>query len=152
MSKKLNVIHIDDDIIVVDKPSGLLTIGDRYELNTPSLLSMLRRKYNEVFTVHRLDRETSGIVIFARNKAAHKHLSQQFENRSVEKKYLAFVEGSLSVQGTIEEPIAESAYIKGKMVVHKKGKPSTTHYQLLNQYGGIACNLAHGSNHWQASR
>ncbi len=135
---KLDILHIDEDIIVVNKPAGLLSIGDRFTFNIPSLLSQLRKKYDEVFTVHRLDKDTSGIVIFARNSEAHKHLSMQFENKTVSKKYVAFVEGTTDSEGVIDEPIAESPHVKGKMVVYKKGKPSITKYKTTNVYGNVS--------------
>lgn len=150
MSKKLDILYVDDDIIVVNKPSGILSIGDRFTFNIPSLLSMLRKKYEEVFTVHRLDKDTSGVVVFARNSDAHKSLSQQFELKSVSKKYYAFVEGKTEEEGTIDEPIAESPFVAGKMVVFKKGKPSVTHYKTIETLGNISyldINLETGRTH-----
>lgn len=135
---KFEIIHIDEDIIVVNKPAGLLTIGDRFTFNIPSLLSQLRKKYEEVYTVHRLDKDTSGIVIFARNAEAHRNLSMQFEQKDVHKKYVAFVEGATPQEGTIDEPIAESPHVKGKMVVYKKGKPSTTNFKTSQTYGNVS--------------
>ena len=68
-----DLIYEDEHIIVVTKPAGLLTIPDRFG-NKESLVAALQLKYGKVFIVHRLDRETSGILVFARNEAAHRHL------------------------------------------------------------------------------
>ena len=138
MGKLLDVLYEDDDIVVLNKPSGILSIGDRFNLNAPSLLSALRRRYDEVYTVHRLDKETSGVIVYALNKEAHKAISQQFENRISSKKYLAFVENQIDDEGSINSPIAESPFIKGKMVVHKKGKESLTLFKTIERFGNIS--------------
>lgn len=150
MNKKIQVLYEDKEFIVINKPSGILSVGDRFNLNTPSLLGMLRKKYDEVYTVHRLDKETSGVIVYALTKAAHKSLSEQFENRTTEKKYIAFVENHIEEAGTIDAPIAESPFIKGKMVIHKKGKPSLTEYKRIEKYGNISLvdiNLKTGRTH-----
>ncbi len=75
-----HIIFQNDDFIAINKPSGLLTIPDR-EGKDVSLKGLLKTKFGEIFTVHRLDRDTSGIVVFAFNEIMHKHLSQQFEEK-----------------------------------------------------------------------
>ena len=79
--------------IALNKPSGLLSIPDR-EGKDISLKRILIEKYGNIFTVHRLDKDTSGLIVFAKNEAAHKHLSLQFENRSTTKIYQGIVIGS----------------------------------------------------------
>ncbi|MBD0366691.1 MAG: RNA pseudouridine synthase, partial [Flavisolibacter sp.] len=119
------IIFQNDDLVAVNKPSGLLTIPDR-EGHT-SLKNLLQDKFENIFTVHRLDKETSGIVVFARNEAAHRHLSQQFENRETKKMYYGLVLGSpFQKKGVINEPIAEHPSKKGVMTVYRKGKESMT--------------------------
>ena len=80
MSIKDFIVKETNDWIALNKPSGLLSIPDR-EGKEISLKIMLIEKYGNIFTVHRLDRDTSGLIVFAKNEAAHKHLSLQFENR-----------------------------------------------------------------------
>jgi 23S rRNA pseudouridine1911/1915/1917 synthase len=138
MISKLSIIYKDNDIVVVDKPPGMLSVGDRFTFNIPSVLSNLRKNYGEVLTVHRLDKDTSGLLVFALNAEAHRHLSMAFEGREVEKHYIALVEGIPPQNGEIHEALAESPFVKGKMVVYKKGKPSSTLYTKIDQFGQVA--------------
>src|ERR1700730_187206 len=78
------IIYEDEYCIVFNKPAGLLSIPDR-EGQDISLKQLLREKYGQIFTVHRLDKDTSGIIVFAKDAATHKYLSQLFEGRGVEK-------------------------------------------------------------------
>lgn len=87
-------IFENDHFIVLNKPAGVLSIPDRMQ-SEPSLKDMLIEKYGNIFTIHRLDRETSGIIIFAKDEATHKYFSKQFEERTVEKYYLGLVHGSM---------------------------------------------------------
>src|SRR5687768_8699070 len=73
----LDIIYENEDFIVINKPSGLLSIPDR-EAKENSLKKILQDKYGQIFTVHRLDRETSGLIVFAKNEETHKHLSKHF--------------------------------------------------------------------------
>src|SRR6185503_15842384 len=87
------IVYEDDDMVAINKPSGLLSIPDR-EGKEISLKKLLQEKYGLIFTVHRLDRDTSGLIIFAKNETAHKFFSQQFENRETKKIYRGLVIGS----------------------------------------------------------
>ncbi len=112
----------------------MLSIPDR-EQSQPSLKDMLLQKYGSIFTVHRLDRDTSGVIIFAKNEATHKYLSQLFEERKTEKYYAGIVHGMpMNTTGTIDAPISEHPLQKGLMVVHRKGKPSVTDYEVMEAY------------------
>src|ERR671939_676941 len=93
MKIKEYIVFENDDFIVLNKPSGLLSIPDR-EGKDVSLKKLLQEKYGQIFTVHRLDRETSGIIVFAKNETTHKHLSQQFEERQTKKIYVGLVIGT----------------------------------------------------------
>lgn len=129
------IIFYDDDCVAVNKPAGLLTIPDREGKGT-SLKEMLKEKFGEIFTVHRLDRETSGLVVFAKNEQVHRQFSIQFENRDTEKIYRGLVQGiPASNQGTINEPIAEHPGKKGLMTVYRKGKESITDYEVEESFG-----------------
>jgi 23S rRNA pseudouridine955/2504/2580 synthase/23S rRNA pseudouridine1911/1915/1917 synthase len=131
---KQEIIFEHNDFVVVNKPSGLLAIPDRTQ-SAPSLKDILLDKYGSIFTVHRLDRETSGVIVFARNEAAHKHLSAQFEERSTQKIYNGLVLGKLSQPaGVVDEPIAEHFSQKGLMMTTSKGKPSVTEYRVEEQF------------------
>lgn len=84
-SESIKIIYLDDDIIVIDKPAGLLSIPDRFNKFLPDANSILSNEYGEVFTVHRLDKDTGGVMIYARNAESHKNLNEQFEERRVKK-------------------------------------------------------------------
>lgn len=129
------LIFENDDFIVLNKPSGLLSIPDR-EGKEVSLKKILHDTYGDIFTIHRLDKGTSGLIVFAKNEAAHKFLSLQFENRQTEKIYLGLIIGSPSQKGgTIDSPIMEHPGKKGFMVVSRKGKESLTDYEVLEDFG-----------------
>jgi 23S rRNA pseudouridine1911/1915/1917 synthase len=133
--KSFSIIFENDDFVVVNKPAGMLSIPDRTQ-SEPSLKDMLIEKYGHIFTVHRLDKETSGIILFAKNDVAHKYFSAAFELRSVEKYYLGLVHGvPANKSGSIDAPISEHLVQKGLMVVHKNGKPSLTDYELVEALG-----------------
>lgn len=121
--------------VALNKPSGLLSIPDR-EGKEVSLKSLLKEKYGEIFTVHRLDKDTSGLIIFARTENSHKHLSLQFESRQTIKIYQGLVVGSLpESKGSISSPIAEHPAQNGTMIIHRKGKEALTDYEVLQQFG-----------------
>jgi 23S rRNA pseudouridine1911/1915/1917 synthase len=129
------IIHADEHVLVVNKPSGLLTIPDRFGQAKDSLLGLLNRRYERALTVHRLDRETSGVLVFARTEAAHRHLSLQFEQHTVDKFYLALLDGVLHhEEGEINKPIGEHPTIGGKMIITNAGKPSLTFYRVREHF------------------
>lgn len=133
--QSLPIVFENDDFVVVDKPSGLLSIPDR-EGDEVSLKKILREKYGEIYTVHRLDKDTSGLIVFARNEGTHKYLSQAFEERTVEKFYEGLVKGTLGEkEKTIDAPIAQNTVKKTLMIIHKRGKESVTDYKVLEELG-----------------
>jgi len=135
--KNLNDITIfeNDYFIALNKPAGVLSIPDRMQ-SEPSLKDKLIEKYGSIFTIHRLDKETSGIIIFAKDEATHKFYSKQFEERSVEKFYMGLVHGLPAHKtGSIDAAIMEHPVFKGQMVINKKGKPSLTDYEVVENYG-----------------
>ncbi len=135
----LQIIYEDDDVVVLNKPSGLLSIPDRFDSKLPSLKQMLIAKYSGIFVVHRIDRDTSGIIMFAKNETAHRFYSIAFEEKQIFKKYLGLVLGSPAPpEGTIDKPIANHPVVKGKMVIHRSGKPSVTHYRVLENFSAYS--------------
>ncbi len=129
-----HIISENENFVAINKPSGLLTIPDR-EGKEISLRQLLKQKYGDAFTVHRLDRDTSGIVVFAKNEETHKHLSQQFEHRETDKIYYGLVLGTpAQSSGVINEPISEHPSKKGFMSVYKKGKESITEYEVEQNF------------------
>ncbi|MEM9547618.1 MAG: RluA family pseudouridine synthase [Bacteroidota bacterium] len=135
MKRKPEIVFEDEHFLAVNKAAGLLTIPDRFRKDIPNLYDMLARDREELYTVHRLDKYTSGGLLFAKNKEVHKLLSQSFEARIPEKYYLAIVDGvPRENEGTIEQPLAESMTTRGKMLVHPRGKQSTTSYEVLQDF------------------
>jgi 23S rRNA pseudouridine1911/1915/1917 synthase len=131
----------NDEWIALNKPSGLLSIPDR-EGKDISLKKILIEKFGNIFTVHRLDKGTSGVIVFAKNEAAHKHLSLQFvpkdsfgENKETKKIYQGIVIGSMENKtGTVNAPIMEHPVKKGTMVINIKGKEAITDYEVLEDF------------------
>ena len=131
---KLNILFENDFFIALNKPSGMLSIPDRMQ-SEPSLKDFLIAKYGQIFTVHRLDKDTSGIIVFAKDEITHKELSQLFEGREVQKFYLGLVNGTLTHQSqTIDIGIMEHPAKNGTMVTNAKGKPSITVYEVLENF------------------
>jgi 23S rRNA pseudouridine1911/1915/1917 synthase len=129
---KYDIIFENDDFVAVNKPSGLLTIPDR-EQTEKSLKEFLIDKYGSIYVVHRLDKDTSGLVVFAKNEATHKYLCKIFEERKVEKFYMGIVVGEpVEKTGMIEAPITDHLTRKGVMTVHRSGKESQTGYEVLD--------------------
>ncbi|MGI8635993.1 MAG: RluA family pseudouridine synthase, partial [Segetibacter sp.] len=132
---KLDIISENDHFIVINKSAGLLSIPDRFGKD-PSVKSILQEHLGKIFTIHRLDKETSGLIIFAKDEVTHKDLSQNFESREVEKHYVGLVNGTLMHRkGTIDAPIMEVPGKTTLMMPHKKGKPSITDYKVLEEFG-----------------
>ena len=129
----LNIIYHDDDILVLNKPSGLLSVPGREVKHHDSLQSRAIEKYPSALNVHRLDMDTSGIIIMALNKAAHRHLSIQFQERNVEKTYRARVYGILKEdQGLIDLPLICDWPNRPKQIVDfDVGKPSQTKWKVM---------------------
>ena len=128
------VLYIDEDIIVADKPSGMLSVPGR--TGAPSLLEWLRERYGEsVESCHRLDMDTSGIMVFARSLPCKAELERQFAAREVRKTYRARLEGgpwNHALKGTIALPLMLDYYDRPRqMVDHESGKPAVTGYEVL---------------------
>ncbi|MCW3086847.1 MAG: RluA family pseudouridine synthase [Sediminibacterium sp.] len=130
----LDIIYENDGFIAVNKPSGLLSIPDRMG-DENNLKNILKERYGNIFTVHRLDKDTSGIIVFAKNEETHKQLSQLFEGREMEKYYVGLVYGNMmNASGSIDAPIMEHPGKATKMLTHAKGKPSLTDYEVLESF------------------
>lgn len=132
-SPYLQVLYYDDDIVVANKPSGLLSVPGKAAAHQDSLHRRLARVWPQIRVVHRLDMATSGLIVFAQQKAAQSAISKQFQARTVEKRYLARVQNQLpAAQGSVDQPLRCDWPRRPKqMVCHELGKSALTHYQLL---------------------
>lgn len=132
---KPDILFEDESIVIVSKPAGMLTIPDRFDKDFPNIRTFLIDLYDEIFTVHRLDRDTSGVLVFAKNAEAHKHLSMQFEHQQVQKTYLAIVRGIVSKDDQdIDIPLIADTRKKGLMRPSARGKESFTSIHVVQRF------------------
>jgi len=135
-SVAIDVLYEDDDLLAINKSSGILVIPGRWE-KEGSLSEELNRRYGKIYVVHRLDRDTSGVVLFAKSADAHRKLSRAFEKREIRKIYYGLTHGRLKRdQGVISKPIAPCRDHPGKVIVDRRsGKLSETEIQVLERWG-----------------
>jgi tRNA pseudouridine32 synthase / 23S rRNA pseudouridine746 synthase len=129
----IRIIHVDPDFIVIDKPSGLLSVPGRGPEKADCAWRRVQTQIPEALTVHRLDMETSGLMVFARSIDAQRCLGKAFENRQVEKEYEAIVAPIISGgEGEISFPLICDWPNRPRQIVdHDIGKPSLTRYRVL---------------------
>ena len=129
------VLHCDDDLLFVEKPSGLLSVPGKPLDHRDCLEARVVTEFPDALLIHRLDLETSGVMVFALNKRAQKHVNQQFERRVVEKTYIARVAGQVGAdEGEIDLPlIADWPRRPMQKVCHETGKPARTRWRVLER-------------------
>ena len=134
---KLDLLHEDAHLVVVNKPADVLSVPDRHDPELPNLKHLLTERLGLIMPVHRLDRPTTGLLVFARTAEAHRALSMQFESRDVEKVYLALVDGTPDpAEGEIAAPIAPHPARVGQMMVSNRGgKVARTDYKVMEELG-----------------
>ncbi|SFT92649.1 RluA family pseudouridine synthase [Sedimentitalea nanhaiensis] len=134
----LDILHDDAQIIAVNKPAGLLSVPGRGAHLADCLLSRLQAVFPDVLLVHRLDRDTSGVMVFALTPHAQRHLGQQFEKRQARKIYVARLAGELTPKtGTVDLPlIVDWPNRPRQKVCHDTGKPSVTDWRVLRYQDG----------------
>ena len=130
------VLWSDDHILVINKPSGLLSLPDGYDPSKPHLKSVLEPHFGRLWIVHRLDRGTSGIVVLGRSKGAHRQLNIQFQEGKIEKTYHTLVVGTPPWdQKRVELPLLPDGDRKHRTVVdHAQGKASMTDFRVLQRW------------------
>jgi RluA family pseudouridine synthase len=131
------ILYEDENVILVNKPEGLASIHDKAGENKDLQTILAERCKQKVFVVHRLDKEVSGVIVYAKNESTHKELNKQFAERRVHKTYLALVHGEVRKEhGKINKPIRE--FGSGRMGVdEKKGKPSKTVYKVVQRFPSV---------------
>lgn len=129
----LEILHEDAQLVVVNKPAGLLSVPGRGDHLADCLLTRLQAVFPETLLVHRLDRDTSGVMVFALTPHAQRHLSQQFATRSTRKSYVARLSGRLEPKtGSVDLPlIVDWPNRPRQMVCHDTGKPAVTDWRVL---------------------
>ena len=135
-SSSLEILFEDGDYVCINKTAGLLTLPDRFDPAIPNLYHILGERYGEIFVVHRIDKQTSGVIAFAKNADAHKALNAQFENHRIQKKYVVLVQGILKeADGSINLPIGENSGKAGTMKIDTvHGKESVTKYKVIERF------------------
>ncbi len=137
----MEILYQDEDIVVVDKPSGLLSIPGRGPEKIDSVSHRIRQMFPDCLaqpSVHRLDMDTSGLLVLALTAASHRHLSLQFQNRETDKHYLALLDGELAgEEGTITLPFRLDVENRPHQIYDEiHGKIGTTHWKKLGIENG----------------
>jgi RluA family pseudouridine synthase len=134
---RLPVVFEDELLLVVNKPAGLLSLPDGYIPDAPDLLTVLQPTFGKLWIVHRLDRETSGVIVLARNEQTHAALNSQFENRLVSKVYHALINGNpVWDERTISAPLRVDADRYHRTIIDQDtGKAAETSFKVLERFG-----------------
>lgn len=151
----LAIVYEDNDILVIDKPVGLVVHpgnGNKQGTLLNALLyhSSLFANVPRAGIVHRLDKDTSGLLVIAKNIEAQTSLVRQLQQRTVKREYLAVVWGEVKQEGWIDAPIGRHPIHRTRMAITAKGKPARTHYRILTPFKGytlLQCNLDTGRTH-----
>ncbi len=134
----LEILHHDHELLVVNKPSGLLSVPGKGEHLADCLISRIQAVFPEALLVHRLDRDTSGVMVFAMTAHAQRHLGLQFEKRQMKKTYVARVWGEMDQkEGTVDLPLIVDWPNRPKQHVNfETGKPAQTGWKVMRFEGG----------------
>jgi len=134
-SDDIEILYRDDHFLVIDKPSGLLSVPGRKIEHADSVEARIQTKIPQARIVHRLDMDTSGVMIMALNKETHRNLGLQFERRKTKKEYIARTWGApAEEEGTIDLPlICDWPNRPLQMIDHEIGKPAQTHWQVMER-------------------
>lgn len=135
--EEITILYEDEDLLLIRKPHLLLSIPGRHPLNKDCLITRLQQRYPSASMVHRLDLDTSGIMVIPLNKPTHSHISRQFQERKVEKSYYAVVYGEVEAnRGEIDLPIATDWNDRPRQkICHERGKQALTRYEVLQRSG-----------------
>lgn len=132
----LRIVHHDHELLLVDKPSGLLSVPGKGADLADCLLARIQAVFPEALLVHHLDRDTSGIMVFALSAASQRHLGLQFENRQIKKTYVALVWGHVAEKtGTVDLPLRVDWPNRPlQKVDHTDGRPAQTDWRVLQRH------------------
>lgn len=156
----LDIVYEDEDVLVVNKEKGIV-VHPAPGNYTGTLVNGILHHCSDLSgingvirpgIVHRIDKDTSGILVIAKNDEAHNDLAVQFKEHSIKREYYALVEGKFSkVEGTVDKPISRDKKERIKMAINSDGKRAVTHYEVLEQYDKgvslVKCTLETGRTH-----
>lgn len=133
--RRIDILHEDENLIAVNKPAGVTSVHDGARPDEPDLRALLEARFGYLWPVHRLDRDTSGVIVFARNEVAHRALNDQFEGRDVTKIYHALLLGNPTwTERTADAPLRVDGDRRHRTIVDAiGGKPSVTHFRVLQR-------------------
>ncbi|MBX2817147.1 MAG: RluA family pseudouridine synthase [Saprospiraceae bacterium] len=132
--QKPTIVYQDEDILVMDKPAGMLSVPDRYDTSLTNVAELATRVVATARPLHRLDRGTSGLMAFGLHLDAFRNMSLQFEERTIDKEYLALCHGCpTKSEGEIDKPLM-LLRAKNQVVVHPKGKSSLSQYSVVQKW------------------
>lgn len=133
MKSNFTILFKNDSLLAIDKPAGMLSVPDRFNAQRPNLATDLLKEFPDARPLHRLDTETSGVLLFCLAPDAFGWYSDQFENKSVTKKYLAITEGRcMENAGLIDQPLFTQH--DGKVIISRKGKSSQTEWEVKERF------------------
>jgi RluA family pseudouridine synthase len=151
MNEYYNIIHKDNDFVIINKNAGVLSIPDRYNPALPSLDRIIKEDFQDAMVVHRLDKDTSGIMVFPLNSDAHRILNEQFEKRKIKKIYHAVVSGIVSEDNIeIDIPLMTNPGKKGGVIPSARGKESLSILKVLERFKNstlVEIDLVTGRHH-----
>ena len=136
----MEIIYKDEQILVIDKPAGIPVLPDGWEQDAPYLVKMLEEEHGKLWVVHRLDKGTSGVMVFARDAESHRALNTQFENHEAQKTYHAIMEGNPKWEEKVTKfPLRANVGKKHRTAVDdKNGKPAETRFRVIKRYQDLA--------------
>jgi len=132
----MKIIHKDEQLLVLEKPAGLSVLPDGWEKDSEYLVKLLEEQFQNIFIVHRLDKITSGVMVFARDAETHRALNIQFENHEAQKTYHAILEGNPKWEEKVaKHPLRANVGHKHRtMVDDKNGKAAETRFRVIKRY------------------
>ena len=131
---EIELLYQDEHLLVINKPTGLLSLSGKNPLNKDSVHYRLRQNYPAVAMVHRLDFGTSGLMVLALDKSVNAHLTKQFQSRRIVKRYIALLSGHVAEnEGVINLPIAKDDFPRQK-ICYNTGKDAISHYRVIERY------------------
>ncbi len=131
----LDILYSDEHIVAINKSAGLLTLPDRFKSELPNVRGILIEQFGDIFTVHRLDKATTGVILFARTAEAHKNLNSQFQQHTIKKIYHGIVSGVVEKdEMDIDIPLGEDDARKGLMRPTARGKASLTKIRVAERF------------------
>lgn len=156
---RINIVYEDDDVIVINKDRGMVVhpaAGNPNGTLVNALLSHCRGRLSQINgvirpgIVHRIDKDTTGLLVVAKNNHAHLSLAEQIKSRELKRRYYALVHGSIQSDGVVDVPIARHRVDRKKMAVNSGGRESVTMYEPVRNYNGytlLRCSLKTGRTH-----